>query len=496
MKAWPTECANCTQNICEMSGGNPTPVPIPPTPAPPTPVPTPEPPTLPPGPGIGPEKVFNKAGYITVNKTRNLFYWFFESRNDPATDPFVLWMTGGPGCSGMLALFVENGPYHVDKAQNVQLNPYSWNTRANVLYIDQPVGTGFSYNSNPADIGVVNEQEMALNMWEFFQQFFAANPKYAKLRFFITGESYAGHYIPALAHMIQLKNAAGEGLPINLAGLAIGDGLVDPYHQYAGYPPYAQAHQHDPGFGPKGLSNVEIGLMKAGLAACLPLIDACQNWNVTCDKSCVDDCSKGCCHDSTGVPCTNETLHDLACLQAYDTCNLAELIPIQSSGANLYDVRKPCTVAPLCYDFSAQTQWLSDHAKMLTGGKQSKWTSCNRVVDIKLVANGDWMLGFQQDLPPVLADGLPVLIYFGDQDFIVNWIGGQKWTEAFQWPGKAGFNAAANTTYTVDGEEVGSYKTYKGFTFMKILGAGHLVPMDKPKVALDFLTKLLDGKLS
>merc|ERR1712232_1397857 len=180
----------------------------------------------------------------------------------------------------------------------------------------------------------------------------------------------------------------------------------------------------------------------------------------------------------------------VACLQAYDTCNFAELIPVQESGANLYDVRKPCTVKPLCYDFSAETQWLNAHVKEL-GAHKSNWTSCNRVVDLKLVSHGDWMLGFQQDLPPLLAAGLPVLVYFGDQDFIVNWMGGQKWTNAFEWPGKAGFNAAPNMTYTVDGTDAGSYKTYKGFTFMKITGAGHLVPMDKPKVALDFLTKLL-----
>ena len=70
----------------------------------------------------------------------------------------------------MLALFVENGPYHVDKSgSKLSLNPYSWNTNANVLWIDQPVGSGFSYDSSVSDIGVTNEHEMASNMWEFFQ---------------------------------------------------------------------------------------------------------------------------------------------------------------------------------------------------------------------------------------------------------------------------------------------------------------------------------------
>eukprot|EP01065_Artemidia_motanka_P004171 TRINITY_DN11_c0_g1_i2.p1 TRINITY_DN11_c0_g1~~TRINITY_DN11_c0_g1_i2.p1 ORF type:complete len:489 (+),score=171.96 TRINITY_DN11_c0_g1_i2:73-1539(+) len=457
--------------------------------------------------GIGPESVVNFAGYVNVNKTRNLFYWFFESRNDPTNDPFILWMTGGPGCSGLLALFVENGPYRVSADQKLSLSPDSWNSKANILYIDQPVGTGFSYDSSASDVGVINEAQMALNMWEFFEKWFAANPKYAKQRFFIAAESYGGHYAPALAHMIQEKNAAGGGLAINLAGVLIGDGLVDPYHQYAQYPVYAKLQQKAKGFGAGGLSQSLIDVMEGGLAACLPLISACENWNASCNKGCVSPVTKdgscappkddptgpACCYDNTGVPCMNQTLHWLACSNAYDGCNLAELIPIQGTGVNLYDVRLPCAVKPLCYDFSAVTTWLDAHTAAL-GAKKTSWESCNRVVDMKLVMAGDWMLGFQQYLPPLLAAKIPVLIYHGDQDFIVNWLGGQAWTHAMKWSGREGFLAAPNTTYTVGGEDAGSYKSFGGFTFMKISGAGHMVPHDKPAVALDMLDKFMGGQ--
>jgi len=177
------------------------------------------------GDKVGPETVDNFSGYVTVNGTRNMFYWFFESRGNPSTDPFILWMTGGPGCSGMLALFVENGPYHVTKTGDLALNPYSWNEKANILFIDQPVGSGFSYDSNPLDIGVTNENQMADNMWEFFQKWFASHSKYANLPFFIAAESYGGHYAPALAYHIQQQNRAGAGKKINLSGVLIGDGL-------------------------------------------------------------------------------------------------------------------------------------------------------------------------------------------------------------------------------------------------------------------------------
>merc|ERR1712093_570707 len=101
------------------------------------------------------------------------------------------------------------------------------------------------------------------------------------------------------------------------------------------------------------------------------------------------------------------------------------------------------------------------------------------------------MGSFKGAVKSLLEGGIPILIYHGENDFIVNWMGGQAWTNALNWTGSAGFHAAKNTTYTVDGEEVGSYKSYKGLTFMKIARAGHLVPMDQPKAALDMVDKFM-----
>ncbi len=85
---------------------------------------------------LGPETVENESGYIDLDKgSRSLFYWYFESRNDPKTDPLLIWMSGGPGCSSMLALFSENGPYIVnERGTDVTLNPYSWNSNATVIW--------------------------------------------------------------------------------------------------------------------------------------------------------------------------------------------------------------------------------------------------------------------------------------------------------------------------------------------------------------------------
>ena len=145
----------------------------------------------------------------------------------------------------MLALFVENGPHKVDERGHLTLNRYSWNANASIIFIDQPVGTGFSYDSNPFDLGVTNEHEMASNMWEFLQKWMGGRPKYASLPFFIAAESYGGHYAPALAHHILQQNNAKAGQPLRLAGVLIGDGLVDPLHQYPSYAKFARQHKNE-----------------------------------------------------------------------------------------------------------------------------------------------------------------------------------------------------------------------------------------------------------
>ncbi|KAL1523449.1 hypothetical protein AB1Y20_018389 [Prymnesium parvum] len=454
--------------------------------------------------GIGPESVENFAGYVTVNRTRHLFYWFFESRGNPATDPFILWMTGGPGCSGMLALLVENGPYHVGAGGSLTLNPYSWNEKANILFIDQPVGTGLSYNSNPLDIGVTNELEMAANMYDFFQSWFAAFPKYAQLPFFIAAESYGGHYAPALAHFIQTANQARTKPRINLRGVLIGDGLVDPVHQYPSYPAFAKAHQQQ-----MQLTDGAIGVMEAALLLCVPLAAACDGSNVTCQQ-CISPHTSGggcapppddphglpCCRDEQGVPCTPEVLRFLACSNAYDFCNFGELLPVQMAGrVNPYDVRLPCEVKPLCYDFSAQTEWMNRPETLAAlGARKKSWASCNREVEIKLVFAGDWMKTYRASIAALLEDDIPVLIYHGEYDFIVNWMGGRAWTNALQWSGQAGFLLSKNSTFTVDGKPAGSFKSYRGLTFMKLTDAGHLAPMDQPAATLEMVAKFIRGE--
>ncbi|ELW67918.1 putative serine carboxypeptidase CPVL [Tupaia chinensis] len=202
------------------------------------------------------------AGYITVNETynSNLFFWFFPAQIQPMDAPVVLWLQGGPGGSSMFGLFVENGPYVVTKNLTLNIRDFPWTTTLSMLYIDNPVGTGFSFTDDPQGYAT-NEDDVARNLYreqgccryhvrfhvshgrntsvQFLGmgaliQFFQLFPEYKDNDFYATGESYAGKYVPAIAHYIHTFNPTQEQ-KINLKGIALGDAYSDPESIIGGY---------------------------------------------------------------------------------------------------------------------------------------------------------------------------------------------------------------------------------------------------------------------
>jgi vitellogenic carboxypeptidase-like protein len=136
----------------------------------------------------------------------------------------LLWLQGGPGASSLFGLFVENGPYRVDEKLNVNLNNYSWTQNFSMLYIDNPVGSGFSFTQSSQGFAQ-NEQNVADDLYEALQQFFTLFSEYRNNNFYLTGESYAGKFIPAIGYKLHTMANTSN---INFKGIAIGNGFIDP----------------------------------------------------------------------------------------------------------------------------------------------------------------------------------------------------------------------------------------------------------------------------
>lgn len=105
--------------------------------------------------------------------------------------PTLLWLQGGPGSSSLLGLFQLNGPYEASKQLDLSFRKHTLLQQFNLLYIDQPVGTGFSFTPDP-DGYVKTFDQAALDLYEALQQFFTLFNEYSKTDFYITGESFAG----------------------------------------------------------------------------------------------------------------------------------------------------------------------------------------------------------------------------------------------------------------------------------------------------------------
>ncbi|RYQ95916.1 hypothetical protein Ahy_B08g091302 [Arachis hypogaea] len=139
------------------------------------------------------------AGYVTVNETngRALFYWFFEAITNPDDKPLVLWLNGDrPGCSSVgYGATQEIGPFLVDSdGQGLKFNNLSWNQEANILFLESPVGVGFSYSNTSSDYDQLGDQKTANDAYTFLHNWFLKFPSYRTRTFYIAGESYAGIY--------------------------------------------------------------------------------------------------------------------------------------------------------------------------------------------------------------------------------------------------------------------------------------------------------------
>ena len=190
------------------------------------------------------------------NAKSGLFYWLFPARApdvNASTAPLLVWLQGGPGASSLLGLLYENGPFRLAEgadasnatASTPAANAFAWNERANLVYIDQPFGTGFSFADDDADL-VTSMPEMAKWLRLALVELAAAQPRYASVTtgaagggraLWLSGESYAGKYIPYLATAIMAA-PAGDALAgaLTRGGLAIGDGWVDPQVIVGTYP--------------------------------------------------------------------------------------------------------------------------------------------------------------------------------------------------------------------------------------------------------------------
>ncbi|KAL7597519.1 hypothetical protein Lser_V15G22918 [Lactuca serriola] len=187
-----------------------------------------------------------ETGYIGVGESDEvqLFYYFVESEGNPKDDPLMLWLTGGPGCSGLSGLLYEIGPFTINYANStlektmLEINPHSWTKAANIIFLDQPAGTGFSYAKTP-EAYITNDTSSTMHTYQFLRKWLVDHPTFLKNPLYIGADSYTGLVTPMIVQKIYNGNEVGEWPQINIKGYVLGNPLTDTSGEYNSRIPFA-----------------------------------------------------------------------------------------------------------------------------------------------------------------------------------------------------------------------------------------------------------------
>ena len=175
------------------------------------------------------------AGTLSIDgnssNPNRLWFWFFPSTNPSASDEITLWLNGGPGCSSLDGLLQENGPFLWQPGTYDPIpNPYSWTNLTNMIWVDQPIGTGLSPAAPGAPAGIKNEGDVAKQFMGFWKNFINTFDMKGR-KVYLTGESYAGQYIPYIAEAMLEANDTEhfnvKGIQINDPSIGLDDTLTE-----------------------------------------------------------------------------------------------------------------------------------------------------------------------------------------------------------------------------------------------------------------------------
>lgn len=421
-------------------------------------------------PGLAVPSTFKAfSGYLPVSDTKQIFYMYFESENAPAEDPVVMWTNGGPGCSGLLGLFTEQGPYSTLSDGVLTPNPYSWNKVANMLFVEQPAGVGFSY-SDDSDDYKTGDAQAAVDNHQLILSFLERFPEVQANPFFITSESYGGHYMPGLAKEIVDNNADGA---INFKGFAVGNPYTNAFtNKVAQYQAY---YSH--GTIPAPLYNKWMNKCSKhqfiNLENCTYLEAAMMakqgqgiNPYALDYPVCVDD------------EASSQSLRMMHALHSNNQAVKDLLLPVEDY--------EPCAENYLLDYLNSDEVKAAIHAKT-----DITWGSCSNTLRYS-------ERDMQIDMAPYynyLIDGgygLKILVYSGDDDSVCAMSGTDDWL----WDlGYETIDGKYWQEWVVDQQTAGYVTHFKdgALTYATVHGAGHEVPTYKPKQALQLFENYING---
>ncbi|PWA02797.1 hypothetical protein BB558_001051 [Smittium angustum] len=430
------------------------------------------------------DDIVGYAGQLMIEGTDDgLFFWLVTNKtNTLNSDTLVLWLNGGPGCTSMDGMFLENGPYIFNENKKIVMRDHAWSTLVDVLYIDQPFGTGLSPLGSSGFAS--NYVDANKNLVMFLKSFFNTFPEYKTRNLYITGESQAGVYLGYLAHSLLYEYS---NLGINLKGTMIGNGWIDPKHMYLSYEPLALQNNLITEKTKKAMADIT--------SSCAKSYENRENDLIRFPP----------CESILNYIMVDDKLGKDSCLNVYDM--------------RLKEKKPSCGMTwPPGLDEMTNYLQRSDVQSVLNIEEDKKdkfWTECSSYVSQNLNRDKSKpsILMFDEILKKA-----PITVYVGDQDIICNKIGHDYMLGNLTWGGETGFKTVSSLQsfdikstrmgslkrrsdetkgrilrdypeWKINGVQVGTTHTERSLTYTVLFNASHMTGYDKPLEMLDMLSR-------
>ncbi|KAG7536875.1 Peptidase S10 serine carboxypeptidase [Arabidopsis suecica] len=413
------------------------------------------------------------AGYVDLdlNAGRSLFYYFVEAEEHPDTKPLTLWLNGGPGCSSVGGgAFTELGPFYpTGDGRGLRVNSMSWNKASNLLFVESPVGVGWSYSNRSSDYNT-GDKSTASDMLVFLLGWFDKFPEFKSRDFFLTGENYAGHYIPQLADGILSYNSHSSGFKFNIKGIAIGNPFLKLDRDTRAAFEFFWSH---------GMISDEVG----------------HTIMSQCDFSHYTDIYP----HNVSVPC-NDAIREAGNSITEYVNNYDFLLDICYPSIVLKELRlkqmatKMSMGVDVCLTYERQFYLNLPEVQIALHANRThlpySWSMCSNLLNYSGI---DANINMLPTLKRVIQNKIPVWIFSGDQDSVVPFLGSRAVVRELA----NDLNFKTTVPYGVwfHKRQVGGWAIEYGniLTFATVRGAAHAVANTQPSRALHLFSTFLRG---
>ncbi|KAH7689752.1 Peptidase S10 serine carboxypeptidase protein [Dioscorea alata] len=421
----------------------------------------------------GPLPFHLETGYVGVDEVQ-LFYYFIESEGNPVEDPLLLWLTGGPGCSALSGLVFEVGPL---KFRSVKYNgslptlvyhPFAWTKASNMIFLDSPVGTGFSFSNTPEGY-VDGDTTSSFRVYKFLRKWLSDHPQFLSNPLYVAGDSYAGLVVPFITDLISQGIESGTQPILNLKGYLIGNPRTGEIIDLNSRIPYA----HNMGI-------ISDEMYQATITPCKG-----EDYQHPTKTLCAEK-----------LQVVNKLINEINDVHILEPkCPRRSPKPRILAGERrfLKEEHEALIVSPVVpplkcrsYAYYLSYIWANTDAvrDALHIQKETvpEWIRCNDYLQYAMDIPSN--IKYQHRLT---SQGYRALVYSGDHDIELPHLGTQTWIRSLN------YSIVDDWRSWFSGGQVAGYtRTYaNNLTFATVKGAGHTAPEYKPRECLDMFKRWL-----